>query len=248
MRYPLPQQRLVQALEAEEVAAEAAVAGKQIEQKNNLIKKSEWSFTPFKGLKDALEQRKDTLSKKHAIQKNTSRNKTDEEIFLDAMADVKEIKEFREIPLQKPRIIKPHPIRTDDSIEILRQIVSGERKIRLSDTGEYMEWISPDVRKDITRRLHQGEFSVQDYIDLHGMTLSEAKEALQLFFRESIKKRIFCVKVIHGRGLRSPRGPVLKEALRNWLQGTFKRWVLAYSTAKDCDGGLGATYVILKSK
>ena len=103
------------------------------------------------------------------------------------------------------------------------------------------------MRKDIAWRLHQGDFSVQDYIDLHGMTLSEAEEALCLFFREAIKKRLFCVKVIHGRGLRSPRGPVLKEALKRWLQGSFKKWVLAYSTAKDCDGGLGATYLILKS-
>jgi len=228
--------------------AEAVVAGKHVEQKNNLIEKSEWSFAPFKGLKDALERRKDTFNKKHTIQKNTSGKKTDEEIFLDAMAGVREIKEFREIPLQKPRIIKSHPIRTDDSLEILRQIVNGKRKIRLSDTGEYMEWISPDIRKDITQRLHQGEFSVQDYIDLHGMTLIEAKEALSMFLKESIKKRMFCVKVIHGRGLRSPRGPVLKEALKNWLQGTFKKWVLAYSTAKDCDGGLGATYIILKQK
>jgi hypothetical protein len=31
-------------------------------------------------------------------------------------------------------------------------------------------------------------------------------------------------------------------------QGTFRKWVLAYSSAKDCDGGLGATYVILKSQ
>ncbi|MDH5202675.1 MAG: Smr/MutS family protein, partial [Nitrospirota bacterium] len=155
---------------------------------------------------------------------------------------------FREIPLKKPPVIKPRPVRADDSLDILRQIVNGKRKIRLSDTGEYMEWVNPDIRKDITQKLHQGEFSIQDSIDLHGMTFGEAKEALLLFFRESIRNRIFCVKVIHGRGLRSPRGPVLKEALKNWLQGAFKKWVLAYSTAKDCDGGLGATYVILKSK
>jgi len=206
------------------------------------MKTSEWSFTPFKGLKEALESNKYTFSKKDTIKRET-----DEEIFLDAMADVREIKEFREIPLKKPPRFKHRPVRTDDSIEILRQIVNGKGKIRLSDTGEYIEWISPAIRKDIAQRLHQGDFSVQDYIDLHGMTLSEAEEALCLFFKEAVKKRLFCVKVIHGRGLRSPRGPVLKEALKKWLQGSFKKWVLAYSTAKDCDGGLGATYLILKS-
>lgn len=206
------------------------------------MKTSGWSFTPFKGLKDALESKRYTFSKKDTI-----KNKSDEEVFLDAMADVREIKEFREIPPKKPPRIKPSPVRKEDTLAILRQIVNGEREIRLSDTGEYMEWISPDIRKDIARRLHRGDFSVQDYIDLHGMTLSEAEEALFLFFREAIKKRLFCIKVIHGRGLRSPRGPVLKEALKTWLHGSFKKWILAYSTAKDCDGGLGATYIILKS-
>ncbi len=207
------------------------------------MKTTGWSFTPFKGLKEALESNKYTFSKKDTVD-----NKTDEEIFLDAMADVREIREFSGIPLKKPQKIKHCHVRADDSIEILRQIVNGERKIRLSDTGEYIEWISPNIRKDIALRLHQGEFSVQDYVDLHGMTLNEAEQALCLFFKEAVKKRLFCIKVIHGRGLRSPRGPVLKEALKKWLQGSFKKWVLAYSTAKDCDGGLGATYIILKSK
>jgi len=206
------------------------------------MKTSEFPFTPFKGLKEALENKKHVLP-----EKDTLKGKTDEEIFLDAMSDVREIREFREIPLKKPPRIEHSPRRRDDSLEILRQIVNGERKIRLSDTGEYMEWISPHMRKDIVRRLHNGDFSVQDSIDLHGMTLREAEEAFNLFFKESLKKQLFCVKVIHGRGLRSPGEPVLKEAVKKWLQGAFRKWVLAYSTAKDCDGGLGATYVILKS-
>jgi DNA-nicking Smr family endonuclease len=153
------------------------------------MRTSEWSFTPFKGLKKVIESNKNTV-----IKKDTIKDKTDEEIFIEAMADVREIREFREIPIKEPpRIKRPEGYRrllyrADDSLEILRQIVSGERKIRLSDTGEYMEWISPNMRKDITQRLHQGDFSVQDYIDLHGMTLGEAEEALCLFFREAIKK------------------------------------------------------------
>lgn len=202
------------------------------------MKRSACSFTTvkdLKGLKETLENRR-----------NISKRKTDEEIFLEAMADVREIREFREIPFKSPKGIEPRFIRGENAAEILRQIASGERKIRLSDTGEYMEWISPEIRRDITEKLHRGDFSIQDSIDLHGMTLIEAEEALKRFFGEAVKKRLFCVKVIHGRGLRSPRGPVLKEALRRWLHGSFRKRVLAYATAKDCDGGLGATYIILK--
>jgi len=174
--------------------------------------------------------------------------KTDQEIFSEAMSDVREIKEFREIPFQKSPGIKPLVAQRDNSIEMLRQIVEGKKKIRLSDTGEYMEWASPSLKGNIPRRLHEGCFAVQDCMDLHGMTLSEAEDALNLFFSEAIRKRLFCIKVIHGRGLRSPKGPVLKEALSKWLHGSFRKWVLAYATAKDCDGGLGATYIILRSR
>jgi DNA-nicking Smr family endonuclease len=211
--------------------------------------RSEGTFTPFQGLKKALERRgneEDNIP--------TVKEQTDEEIFLNAMADVKEIKEFREIPLSDPPQFKyskeqsKQSTETDESVEILRKIVNGERKIRLSDTGEYIEWVSPRIRKDIAQRLHRGDFSVQDYIDLHGMTLSEAEEAFRLFFQDALKRRLFCIKVIHGRGLRSPKGPVLKEALKTWLQGKFRKRILAYSSAKDSDGGLGATYIILKSQ
>ncbi len=207
------------------------------------MKTSEWSFTPFKGLKEAIKCHGCILSDRILPE-----TKTDEEIFADAMADVREIKEFREISPKQPAKVPPLPKQRDDTIEELRRIVRGESKIRISDTGEYIEWTGPSVRKDIAQRLHRGNFSVQDFIDLHGMSLAEAEEALTLFLREAIRKRLFCVKVIHGRGLRSQKGPVLKEALKKLLQGQFRKWVIAYSTAKACDGGLGATYVILKSQ
>ena len=211
--------------------------------KSTQINSPKWSYTPFKGLKDIFENNIPPVP-----EKVSSNIKTDQEIFSEAMADVKEIKEFRKIPPKIPPKIKPLPVAKDDSIEILRQIVHGQAKIRLSDTGEYIEWAGPHIRKDIVQKLHEGNFSVQDHIDLHGMTLLEAEEAFSAFFREAVKKRFFCIKVIHGRGLRSPRKPVLKEALRKWLQGTFRKSVLAYATARDCDGGLGATYIILKTK
>jgi DNA-nicking Smr family endonuclease len=217
--------------------------------RNMETKRSEGTFTPFQGLKKALKRKGCEEDKRPTI-----KEQTDEEIFLNAMADVKEIKEFRKIPLSDPPQFKNTKENrklskeTDDSVQILRQIVNGERKIRLSDTGEYIEWASPRIRKDIAQRLHRGDFSVQDCIDLHGMTLSEAEASFRLFFQDALRRRLFCIKVIHGRGLRSPNGPVLKEALKTWLQGKFRKWILAYSSAKDCDGGLGATYIILKTR
>ncbi|MGD0886871.1 MAG: Smr/MutS family protein [Thermodesulfovibrionales bacterium] len=206
--------------------------------------KSACTLTSLKELKGALERKGYAAVRRS----NEARTKTDEDIFLEAMADVREIREFREIPPASPSCIAPRSVRIDDGRDVLRQIVNGEKRIKLSDTGEYMEWSRSHVRKDITKRLHEGSFSVQDYIDLHGMTRNEAEKELTRFFSEAVKKRLFCIKVIHGRGLRSPQGPVLKEAFKGWLHGSFRKWVLAYATAKDCDGGLGATYILLKAR
>lgn len=206
------------------------------------VKTSGWSSAPFKGLKKLLDNRENLHIAPKGIQ-----DKTDEEVFIDAMADVREIKEFREIPPDKPPEFRPCRPRKDHSLDILKGIVSGDIKINLPDTGEYIEWVHPDARKGITAKLHKGDFSVQDCIDLHGMSLVQAEEAFFSFIKDAVRRGLFCIKVIHGRGLRSPDGPVLKKALPAWLQGSFRKYVLAYTTAKDCDGGLGATYIMLKT-
>lgn len=207
------------------------------------MKTSKFTNTPFEGLKT-------TLEKKHFVlrERNVREVRSDEEIFQEAMSDVREIPEFRGILPKHTTKVDLLPYQKDDTLDVLNRIVKGETKIRLSDTAEYIAWARPHIRKDIIEKLHCGGYSVQDSIDLHGMTLTEAEEALSYFFRQAIQKRLFCVKVIHGRGLRSPQGPVLKEALKRFLHRAFSKWVLAYATAKHSDGGLGATYIILKSE
>ena len=62
---------------------------------------------------------------------------------------------------------------------------------------------------------------------------------------ESVNARIQCVRVVHGKGLRSgPRGPVLKASVNRWL----RQWddVLAFVSAPARDGGTGAVYVLLR--
>jgi DNA-nicking Smr family endonuclease len=57
------------------------------------------------------------------------------------------------------------------------------------------------------------------------------------------------VLVIHGRGLSSPAKPVLKSNVYRWLTTTpWHKWVIAFTSARLCDGGAGACYILLRRK
>ena len=140
---------------------------------------------------------------------------TDEAVFHEAMKEVREIKEFREIPVQqkKPATTSKykHTSSDQEALKSLEELVKGRGMINLSDTQEYVEWIDQDYREDIIRKLHKGEYSVQDCLDLHGIITEDAEKEVEYFFKGSIQKGYRCIKIIHGRGRRSVKGPVLKS-------------------------------------
>jgi DNA-nicking Smr family endonuclease len=204
------------------------------------------TFQPFEQLRDIMESRGMRVPPQPHVSEQTE--VSDEELFRDAMKEVREIAEFRRIPF---RCRGAAPISKgvssgDDSLKTVVEIVRGRRPLNLPDTQEYVEWVSPSYKADVVRKLHEGRFSVQDCLDLHGLILREAEKEVEDFLAESLKKRLRCVKIIHGRGLRSPSGPVLKEALIKWLICRHRKKIIAFVTARQCDGGLGALYLLLK--
>ena len=82
-------------------------------------------------------------------------------------------------------------------------------------------------------------------LDLHGMTVAEARPMLAEFIADSRQQRLRCVRIIHGKGFRSASAqPVLKGLVNNWLRQ--HDGVLAFCSARPADGGTGAVYVLLK--
>ena len=56
-----------------------------------------------------------------------------------------------------------------------------------------------------------------------------------------------CVRVVHGRGLHSDGGAVLKGGVVEWLTTAPPlSLVLAFASAQPRDGGPGASYVLLR--
>ena len=211
----------------------------------------DFSFHPFADLKEIVDRKGIKLSTPGVVphvDEEVVRDEDDEEVFLEAMREVRVIEEFRRMPVQHGGKVQPRRRCSSDreALDALIGIVAGRRPLYLPDTQEYVEWVNRDYRGDIPRQLHEGRFSVQDCLDLHALTLKDAEEEVASFLKDSLKLRLRCVKIIHGRGLRSPGGPVLKKAVMKMLSGRFRKKVIAFVSARQCDGGLGALYVLLR--
>jgi DNA-nicking Smr family endonuclease len=113
------------------------------------------------------------------------------------------------------------------------------------DTGDELSYRAAGVQDSVMRRLRRGLYAVQSESDLHGMTVAQAREEIQAFLKHCRERGYRCVRIIHGKGLRSPQtGPVLKLKVAGWLQQRTE--VLAYCSARPVDGGTGAMYVLLR--
>ncbi len=167
-------------------------------------------------------------------------------LFVNAAGAVNPLPDKRKATLRKP---PPDPIPRQTQLDdeaVLIEAISDEFDIStLMDADEHMSFRRPGIGTDVTRKLRQGNWSIQRQLDLHGLRSDDARDALSHFIREMHKQGIRCVRVVHGKGLGSPgKAPVLKNKVHSWL--VQKKEVLAFVQAKPADGGAGAVVVLLQ--
>jgi DNA-nicking Smr family endonuclease len=135
-----------------------------------------------------------------------------------------------------------------DAYESLAQFVAGEGCFELSYSDEYVDGAIAGLSPKILKKLRNGDFSCQDHVDLHGCNVDRAYDVVVGFVRRSYGQGRRCVLIIPGRGLNSEgRMPVLKKNLVGWLtHAPLNRLVLAFTSARSYDGGVGALYVLMR--
>jgi DNA-nicking Smr family endonuclease len=113
------------------------------------------------------------------------------------------------------------------------------------ESGEEPVFLRDGMARHTLRKLRGGHWVVQDEVDLHGLNVTQARELLALFLNDCVKRGTRCVRIVHGKGLRSKnREPVLKRKVAVWLMR--RNEVLAFCQARAADGGSGAMVVLLK--
>jgi DNA-nicking Smr family endonuclease len=177
--------------------------------------------------------------------------RSDEDLFRREMADVAPLPPERRVLVRRP---SPNPAMPpvvgpdSEVVDQLWRLVDGVAPFDIADTTEFVEGAVVGIDPQLVRRLRSGAYAYQDHLDLHGMTAEQAKEAVDRFLTAAHRRGRRCVLIVHGRGLNSKdHVPVLKRRLSTWLaRGPWARLVLAFTSARPCDGGTGALYVLLR--
>lgn len=144
----------------------------------------------------------------------------------------------------------PSPIpkqRIADEKQVMKALMDEDPEQSDLEYGAELNFYRAGVQHQVLRKLRRGEYKIEDELDLHGMTVAQAKIALRKFINNKRDGRRHCIRIIHGKGHGSKDNiPVLKNKINIWLK-QFEE-TLAFCSAKVSDGGTGAVYVLLKNK
>jgi DNA-nicking Smr family endonuclease len=169
-------------------------------------------------------------------------------LFREAVADA--------TPLElEPRVVhdapRPSPVprqRLRDERAVLEELLDAPAPGEDLDleTGEELRFLRDGYPPRLIKRLRRGDFVVHMHLDLHHMTHDVARDNLLAFLEDAVHRRAGCVRVVHGKGLRSRQGPVLKVLVNRLLRRHPS--VIAFTSCRPVDGGTGAVVVLLRNR
>jgi DNA-nicking Smr family endonuclease len=180
------------------------------------------------------------VAKKHDI------TEEDLALFRATVDGVTPLPQKRVPPHFSPPPPRPLPREADEQ-QVLEDMFSDSLDPAEMETGEELLFTRNGLQHNVLRKLRRGQFSIAAELDLHGMRVEEARQALSQFLLHCRHSHKQCVRIIHGKGNGSRRQqPVLKGKVNHWLRQ--REEVLAFCSARQVDGGTGAIYLLLKRK
>lgn len=207
-------------------------------------------FSALKGLRKQLQAEEQARAEAQAERlRNEAKLREETDIFRNSIGQVAPLRtKAADKAHHLPELPSPIPRQhiADEQAALLESLSDEFTVDTLMDSDENLSFARPGIGSDVLSKLRRGNWVIQAQLDLHGYRRDQAREALGEFLRQSRKRGLRCVRVIHGKGLGSVnKEPVLKHKVRNWL--AQKDEVMAFCQARAADGGAGALVVLLKS-
>jgi DNA-nicking Smr family endonuclease len=170
-------------------------------------------------------------------------NKITEEERALFRAHMKGVRRLPEVflPLKQQRFRKSVINTQHSTSEIFTEVLT----LPAVQYQEILEFCRAGLMQSFFHRLKQRQFPIADTLNLRHLTVIQARQALWDFLQYHHQQKNHCLKIIHGKGHRSPTAqPVLKNYINQWLRQYPE--VLAFCSARPEDGGTGAVYVLLR--
>jgi DNA-nicking Smr family endonuclease len=168
----------------------------------------------------------------------------DSRLFREAIGDTRPIDAVAAPPAAAKPAPYPRMFEADEAA-VAGDLLKLDFDPASLEVGEELSYLREGYPPKLLRQLKRGQFSVQDHIDLHQMNAAAAQSSIVDFLAEARREGWRCVRIVHGKGLRSrAAGPVLKALTDRMLRRRDD--VIAFASARPALGGTGAVVVLLK--
>ena len=116
------------------------------------------------------------------------------ELFRQSVGEVKRVANDR-VP-DRPTPPSPRPRQRElDEKQVMYDAMHDPIDLDAADTGEHLSWARAGVQRRVLRKLRNGYYAVAAELDLHGMTVAEAREALPAFLAEASALRLSLIHI-----------------------------------------------------
>lgn len=173
----------------------------------------------------------------------------DANLFREEMGDV--------TPLNKgaERVRLTHSTEQTPGLELRRRAaqmefahsadgLASEQYVPMVKPRDVLEFKREGVQHGVYKNLRQGKYAIDSRLDLHRLTVEQARQQVYRFIQDCVKHDIRCALITHGRGENREKPALLKSCTNHWLRQLDE--VLAFHSAQPQHGGTGATYVMLR--
>ncbi len=172
----------------------------------------------------------------------------DEDLFAQAMGDVKPLQTAKRVLLDKrdnKDAASGHRRRAAQTqVSVASDSLSGDFVAPVGP-HDILEFKRPGIQHGVYRNLRLGKYAIDARLDLHRMKVDDARVAVSEFIKDCVAHDIRCALITHGKGEnRQPQPALLKSCVAHWLPQLEA--VMAFHSAQKQHGGVGATYVLLK--
>ncbi len=169
----------------------------------------------------------------------------DQSLFREAIGRVRPLPGPSDPP---PAAARPAPMAKQferDEAAVRGELLTHAFDPASIELGDEILYLKPGQPDRLLKQLRRGHYSIRSEIDLHQMTVAVARDAIKGFLAEALAHDELCVRIVHGKGLRSAsRGPVVKRMTEQLLRRRDD--VLAFASALPAQGGTGAVLVLLR--